>query len=58
MRKLSEAEEKAITGGEALTLATVMAILVIGLVSIIAYKFFTSDGGKATLPGGFTFQWD
>ncbi len=58
MSKLSLEEERQVRGGEALTLTAVMAILVIGLVSIIAYKFFTSDGGKAVLPGGFTFQWD
>ena len=58
MSKLSLEEERQVRAGEALTLTAVMAILVIGLVSIIAYKFFTSDGGKAVLPGGFTFQWD
>ncbi len=58
MRRLSVEEEKKAIGGEALTLTTVMAVLVIGLVAVIAYKFFTSEGGKAILPGGFTFQWE
>jgi len=54
---LDDEEMKKIKGGEALTLTAVMALLAIGLVTIICYKFFFSKAGKAILPGGFTFQW-
>ena len=58
MRKLNEYECDETRAGEAITLATVMAFLAIGLVAVIAYKFFTSSEGKAVSPGGFTFQWN
>ncbi|MFA6861362.1 MAG: hypothetical protein WCR56_03165 [Bacilli bacterium] len=58
LRPLSEAELKETKGGEAITLAAIMALLAIGVVTIICYKFFISKSGKATLPGGFTFQWN
>lgn len=58
MRKLSIEEEKTIKGGEAITLTTIMALLAIGIVTVVCYKmFFAKDGGKVALPGGFTFQW-
>ena len=58
MRKLSEKEEVSVQGGEAITLSAIMALLVIGLVSIICYRlFFSKSGGKVALPGGFSFQW-
>ncbi len=57
MKKLTEQEERQIQGGEAITLAAIMALLVIGLVSIICYKIFVGNGGKVSLPGGFSFSW-
>ncbi len=57
-RILDIEEEKKVIGGEAITLTAVLAIMAIGLVAIIAFKFFTSTEGKAVLPGGFTFQWN
>lgn len=56
-RRLTEQECLEVKGGEAITLATVMAFLAIGLIAVIAFKFFTSGEGKAVFPGGFTFQW-
>lgn len=59
MKKLTEQEEKQVFGGEMITLATVMALMAIGLVTVICYKLFFSTGkSKVTLPGGFTFQWE
>ena len=58
MRKLSDNELRMIEGGEAITIATVMAILAIALVSVITYRIFMSSKGNATLPGGFKFTWD
>ena len=57
-RLLTAEEEKNVVGGEAITLTAVLALMAIGLVAIIAFKFFTSSEGKAVLPGGFTFQWN
>lgn len=56
-RILTEEEERGVVAGETITLTAVLAIMAIGLVAIIAFKFFTSNEGKAILPGGFTFQW-
>ena len=59
MRKLSESEEKEVCGGEAITLSAVLALLSIGLVTVVCYKlFFSKGGGKVSLPGGFTFPWE
>ena len=58
MKELSVEEEKQVEGGEAITLSAMMALLAIGIVSIVCYKiFFSHKGGKVALPGGFTFQW-
>lgn len=45
------------TGGEVLTLTSVMAVLAIALVAVICYRIFTSSKGSTTLPGGFKFDW-
>lgn len=58
MRKLTFEEEKQVVGKEAITLSAIMALLAIGVVTVVCYKmFFAKDGGKVTLPGGFIFQW-
>ncbi|MCI5670063.1 MAG: hypothetical protein SOR23_01955 [Candidatus Enterosoma sp.] len=58
MTKLDVVEEKETVGGEAITLTAIMAILAIGLVTVICYKLFFSEKGKTTLPGGFSFSWE
>jgi hypothetical protein len=58
LRQLSDAEALEVTGGEALTLTAMMAVLVIGIVAIVCYKLFMGRSGKTTLPGGFMFQWE
>ena len=50
-RILTEEEERGVVAGEAITLTAVLAIMAIGLVAIIAFKFFTSNEGTAILPG-------
>ena len=58
MRKLTVEEERQTKGGEAITLSAMMALLAIGIVTVLCYKlFFAKDGGKVALPGGYTFQW-
>lgn len=58
MTKLDVIKEKETVGGEAITLTAIMAILAIGLVTVICYKLFFSEKGKTTLPGGFSFSWE
>ena len=57
-KHLSDEELALIKGGEAITISSVLAIMAIGLVAVITFKFFSSTTGKAVFPGGFTFQWD
>lgn len=58
MIKLNETEEVCTYGGEAITLGSMLAILVIGIVVVVVYKLFFSGSAKITLPGGWNFQWD
>ena len=58
MTELTLAEEQDVRGGEAITLTSIMAILAIGIVTVVIYKLFFSSKGKTILPGGFTFQWE
>ncbi len=44
-------------GGEALTLAAVMAVMVIAIVVVMCYRFFASPEGQISLPGGYEFEW-
>jgi len=54
--KLSQKDMKAIVTGE-VTLAAVMAICAIALVSVIIYKIFMSNEGSSSVPGGWKFNW-
>ena len=54
---LSSYELENIKPGEAITLAAVMAILVIAIVAVAVYKLFQSETGLVQLPGGYKFQW-
>lgn len=59
MRKLTSEEEERVVGGEAITLSAILALLAIGIVTVVCYKLFVSHGdGKVVLPGGFTFSWE
>ena len=58
MKELSLEETKAIVGGEALALATVMAFFATAIVAVICYKLFISTKGSGTIPGGWKFTWN
>lgn len=58
MKILNDTELLLVTGGEALTLTTVMAILATAIVSVIVYRLFMSSEGSTTLPGGWKFTWE
>ena len=57
MKILNDYELSFITGGEALTLTAVMAILATAIVAVIVYRLFMSEEGSTTLPGGWKFTW-
>jgi bacteriocin-like protein len=57
MEPLSEEELKHIIGGEPVSLAAVMAVMIIAISTVIVYRLFMSSSGKAQIPGGFTFEW-
>ena len=54
-QRLSDKEKAEIKGGEAITLAAVLAIRTIGVRAVVTYKLFFSKKGKSVLPGGFSF---
>lgn len=57
IRKLSDEEMAKINGGEAITLAGVLAVLAIAIVVVVCYRLFVAPKGKVTLPGGYNFEW-
>ncbi len=57
MIKLTTEEMSVLTGGEAISLAAVMAILVIAIAAVVVYRLFMSSEGSAQIPGGFKFTW-
>ena len=57
VREVSMEEASTIKGGEAITIGLVCAVLSIAILSVFVWKFFTSDSGKASFPGGFSFEW-
>ena len=58
MKILNNEQLEQIVGGEALTLAAVMAVLATAIVAVIVYRLFMSEEGSTTLPGGWKFTWD
>ena len=58
MIKLTNSEMSTLVGGEAITLAAVMAILVIAIAAVVVYRLFMSSEGSAQSPGGFKFTWE
>lgn len=57
MEELSVEELTTIKGGEPVSLAAVMAIMIVAISAVIVYRIFMSSSGKATIPGGFQFEW-
>lgn len=54
---LTEDELKLYKPGEAISIATVMAVLLTAIISVIVYRIFMSSSGSAAIPGGFKFSW-
>ncbi|MBP5091303.1 MAG: hypothetical protein J6328_01935 [Bacilli bacterium] len=57
IEELDENALASIRPGEALTLATVMAVMVIAIMAVVAYRVFRSRQGNIKLPGGYGFEW-
>lgn len=57
MKKLTDQQLNEVKVGEALTLASVMAVLSIAVVAVVVYRIFKSSKGGVTLPGGYKFEW-
>lgn len=57
-RKLNENEMANIYGGEAITVASVMAVLCAAVMAVVIYRLFLSKKGTATVPGGWKFTWN
>jgi hypothetical protein len=57
VEELSVEELTTLKGGEPVSLAAVMAIMIVAISAVIVYRIFMSSSGKATIPGGFQFEW-
>ena len=54
---LTKEECDSIITGEAFTMATVLLVFTVVILSVVAYKLFTSPDAKITIPGGYKFEW-
>ncbi len=50
-------EASSIHVGEALTLATVMLVFTVVILTVVAWKLFVSKSAQITLPNGYKFEW-
>ena len=57
MEKLSLQELESIKPGEPITLTAVLAIMAVGILAVVMFKLFSSNQGKTSLPGGWSFDW-
>ena len=57
MEELSQQDLMTLSGGEPVSLAAVMAVMIVAISAVIVYRLFLSSSGKATIPGGFQFEW-
>ncbi len=57
MEELSQQDMMSLYGGEPVSLAAVMAVMIVAISAVIVYRLFMSSTGKATIPGGFQFEW-
>jgi hypothetical protein len=57
LEELSQQDLMTLSGGEPVSLAAVMAVMIVAISAVIVYRLFLSSTGKATIPGGFQFEW-
>ncbi|MFA6666775.1 MAG: hypothetical protein WCS51_00195 [Bacilli bacterium] len=54
---LTDSELDNIRVGEAITIAAVMAVMVIAITAVCVYRLFMSKSSTIKLPGGWQFTW-
>ena len=47
-----------VSGGTAITLTAVMAVLAAAVLAVVVYKIFLSKKGTAQIPCGWKFTWN
>ena len=47
-----------VSGGTAITLTAVMAVLAAAVLAVVVYKIFLSKKGTAQIPGGWKLTWN
>ena len=55
---LSKEKMSQTCGGEAITVASVMAVLCAAVIAVVVYRLFMSKKGSAQVPGGWKFTWN
>lgn len=55
---LNEQEMRNHEVGEALTVASVMAIAIIAVMAVVIFQLYRSKKGTAQIPGGWKFTWN
>ncbi len=55
--ELSRNEQLSLMGGEILTVTFVLTYTAIAIITVVVWKLYQSKKGKATFPGGFSFEW-
>lgn len=55
---LSDEQMSTTYGGEAITIASVMAVLTAAVMAVVIYRLFMSKKGSAAVPGGWKFTWN
>lgn len=54
---LEKEELEKIVPGEAITTASIMAVLLASIIVVIVYRLFMASSGNVSIPGGFKFSW-
>ncbi|MCQ2087199.1 MAG: hypothetical protein MJZ37_03905 [Bacilli bacterium] len=56
-RELSLEECMNITPGEAITIASIMAMILAAVMAVVVYRLYRASKGTVTIPGGWKFDW-
>lgn len=56
-RELSLDECKKICPGEAITIVSIMAIMLAAVMAVVIYRLFRASKGTVAVPGGWKFDW-
>lgn len=55
---LTNEEMEKVSGGAAITLASVMTVLCAAVMAVVIYRLFMSKKGTTSIPGGWKFTWN